>query len=480
MSRRTVLLALAAAAAVLFAVLAALDGLLWDEGGPGIVGFELAGFDGSSDRIVAEWGEDGRAAARWSLALDYLYLVVYGAFWAVASAGVRDAARRRGWARFERLGALAVRAAIAAAVLDALENACLLVALETDGGRVAAFAGAVFATGKFIALTVAVGFVLVALVRMAHARRRGLTRLALAAAAVLLVLALALVTLSTERETKAAKADGGRILELPQGDIHVREDGDPRDPPLVLIHGFSASMRWWDAATPLLARERYVIRLDLLGHGGSEKPRDGYSMEDQADVVAALLDQLGVESAPVVGHSMGGMVATALVERHRARVERLMTIGTPPDVGGGVSTDLSLRLALIPVVGHAGWRLSSEDAVRSRVENTFVAEFDPPEGLAEDPTRLTYSAFRDSLRESSDYRKAQSIHERLAAAGAGVGGSLPLMVVFGSEDDILDSDALDDYREVPGAEIRVIEGPAHSPQVEDPDRTARLILEFAG
>jgi pimeloyl-ACP methyl ester carboxylesterase len=477
-SRRSALIGLAAAWLVLFALLAALDGLLWDEGGPGIVGFELAGFDGSSDEIVREWGDDGRAAARWSLIVDYLYLAVYGAFWALAAAGVRDGARRRGWDRFERLGRVAVLLAIAAPLMDALENACLLVALETDGGRGAALAGALFATGKFIASTLAIGFVLVALVRLAHARWRTRTRIALAAVALLVVLGLALVTASVERETKDASADGGRIVALPQGEIHVREDGDPSDPPLVLIHGFAASMRWWDAITPLLARERYVVRIDLLGHGGSEKPREGYSMESQADVVASVLDELVVERAHVVGHSMGGLVATALLERHPERVERLITIGTPPDAEAGRDASPVERLGFLPVAGHVGWRfVASDDYVRNGVEETFVPEFDPPERIYEDPTRLTYTAFRDSREEAYDYRNERPLQERLPAAGAGE--RLPLMVLFGSEDDVLEPDSLDDFRSIPGADVRVVDGPAHSPQIEAPERTARLILEFA-
>ena len=126
------------------------------------------------------------------------------------------------------------------------------------------------------------------------------------------------------------------------------------------------------------------------------------------------------------------------------------------------------------MVGHAGWRLSSDDLVRSRVESTFVPEFDVSDEIAEDPTRLTYTAFRDSLRESNDYREARPVHERLAPTG----GSLPLLVVFGSEDDILDSDALDDYRTIPGAQIELIDGPAHSPQIEKPEQTASRMLEF--
>src|SRR5438105_15385765 len=80
---------------------------------------------------------------------------------------------------------------------------------------------------------------------------------------------LAVNTLITSGETKPAKADIGQILALPGGALQVREDGVRSGPAIVLIHGWTASMHWWDRVTPLLARSRRVIRVDLLGHGGS-------------------------------------------------------------------------------------------------------------------------------------------------------------------------------------------------------------------
>src|SRR5919109_2772177 len=112
---------------------------------------------------------------------------------------------------------------------------------------------------------------------------------------VLLVLAVALVvnTFVTDRETKDAKADIGQVLDLPDGDIQVREDGSPRRPAVVLLHGFASSVHWWGPVAERLAPRFHVIRVDLLGHGGSEKPRKGYSMENQAALVAEALGELG-------------------------------------------------------------------------------------------------------------------------------------------------------------------------------------------
>ena len=65
-------------------------------------------------------------------------------------------------------------------------------------------------------------------------------------------------------------------------------------------------MDWWDGMVPLLERNHRVIAVDLLGHGGSEKPGSGYTPPNQAQVVAEALERLDVSDATVVGHSLGG------------------------------------------------------------------------------------------------------------------------------------------------------------------------------
>src|SRR5262245_56771661 len=142
---------------------------------------------------------------------------------------------------------------------------------------------------------------------------------------------LAVNTVVTDNQTKSAKADIGRVLDLPGGDVQVREDGQREGTPLVLLHGFASSMHWFTPLAERLRSDYRLIRIDLLGHGGSEKPGGGYSMEHQAEQVARVLDLLRVKRAIVIGHSMGGIVATALAERYPARVKGLVLIDSPSE-----------------------------------------------------------------------------------------------------------------------------------------------------
>jgi hypothetical protein len=149
---------------VLFAVLARLDQKMNHEGGHGIVAFELAGSEGKAADIRADWGPEGRDAARASLWIDYLYLVAYGALGALAALAVRDVARRRGWVRMAALGRYAVGAAVGAASFDALEDAGLLLALGGHGGGTGPLLATVCATIKFTLSAFLIAYLLAALV----------------------------------------------------------------------------------------------------------------------------------------------------------------------------------------------------------------------------------------------------------------------------------------------------------------------------
>jgi pimeloyl-ACP methyl ester carboxylesterase len=471
LTRRRALWLSGVGAAVLFWVLAAIDLRMWDEGGPGIVGFELAGTEAAARDILAEWGPDGRDAARLSLWLDFPFLVLYAIFWALAALACRDLALRQGWERLARLGRPAAGAAVLAACADALEDVSLLVAIGEDGGAPAPAFAAGFAVVKFAALGLAELYVLVVIVRRVHAWSPRGFRVGVAALVGAGVLALALNTLLVERATAPAKADIGRIVSLPGGDVQVRVDGRPDAPPVVLVHGFGASMRWWDVVTPALARDLRVIRIDLLGHGGSEKPRDGYSMENQADIVAQAMDRLGVRGAPVAGHSMGGIVAAALAERHRDRVTRVMLIGTPPDDEVD-DWNLTARLAFSPVTGHANDTLVTERIVRYVVEHGFAPDFDPPARLSRDIFgRTTWSSFDGSQEAIDRYWDERPLDRRLAATG------VPLTVVLGERDRHARRSTAK-YNAI-GARTVVMQALDHSPQVEAPGRTAPLIAAFA-
>jgi hypothetical protein len=163
LTRKVGLIASGAVALVIGGALVALDARMMDAGGPGIVGFELAGSEDRAVEILADWGEDGTDAATASLWLDYAYIVAYGTFLILAAVATRDLARRRGWDRMASFGLVAAPLAAAAAVFDAIENVGLLLAVNEHGGALAPRLAQVCAIVKFVLLAVTIAYLLAGL-----------------------------------------------------------------------------------------------------------------------------------------------------------------------------------------------------------------------------------------------------------------------------------------------------------------------------
>jgi pimeloyl-ACP methyl ester carboxylesterase len=300
----------------------------------------------------------------------------------------------------------------------------------------------------------------------------------LVALAVLLVLNA--IALNNETKSAERRVEGAELVRLPGGDVQVldvpaRRPGPGGDAPIVLLHCYTCAIDWWDEMVPLLSRTHRVVAIDLLGHGGSEKPKSGYGMEEQAALAAEVLNRLGVEGATVVGHSLGGTVGTALAEQSSELVDRLVIIGQAPDGSFG-DLDFLAGLTFTPVIGEALWRTKLDFAIRDGLSEAFAPGFDVPDAFVEDLRQMTYTAYDESPAKEDDYSDEQPLDERVAAA------FVPLLVIFGEEDQIYDArEALEAYASgVPGVRTKLIPGVGHSPNVEDPRATAEAVLAFAG
>jgi pimeloyl-ACP methyl ester carboxylesterase len=314
-------------------------------------------------------------------------------------------------------------------------------------------------------------------------RRRWKILIAIVAA---LTVLLAVNTIIVDQQTKppGVTVRGGQIADLPGGAIQVVSTGPKRKRgagvPIVLLHCFAGSLHWWDRMTPLLNRNHRVIRIDLLGFGGSEKPKSGYSITDQARLVALALGRLNVQGAAVVGHSMGFDVATALASQSSELVDRLVDIDEAPDPSFG-GLPFGAKLTFAPVLGQAIWRVVPSFAVKDGYKRAFApgydisSGFDDPDQVIHDYRAMTFTSYDRADADTSDYEEQQSLDERVRNA------AVPLLVIFGAEDQVWDDPgaAAQAYRSVPGAQIATIPGAGHSPNVEKPAQTSRLILKFA-
>jgi len=300
---------------------------------------------------------------------------------------------------------------------------------------------------------------------------------------VLLAILLAVNTVTTQSQTKEAErtAESSRILELSSGDVQVTDSGEADGQPIVLLHGYANSLHWYDAIEPALAENHRVIRIDLVGFGGSEKPESGYSIPEQASTVAEALNVLDVQGALVVGHSMGGSVTASLAEQASQLVDRAVLINMAPsreDYGDGLP--FLAKLGYTPVLGEAMWRLTPDFAIKDGFKEAFAPGYDVEEGfenpdqVVDDFRSMTYTSYDEAPAESDDFTEELPLNERFTQT------PVPLMVIFGAEDQIFDADlSIEGFQDVPGVQTELIEDAGHTPQVEKPDEVVELIEGFA-
>jgi lipase len=131
-------------------------------------------------------------------------------------------------------------------------------------------------------------------------------------------------------------------------------------PTLIGIHGITANHLSWARIAAALPGTR-VIAPDLRGRGRSGGLPGPYGLSDHADDVARALDALGVERAPVAGHSMGAFVAVRFAERHPDRVERLVLVdgGLPLDLPDGIPPEKLPEVVLGPALQRLRMRFAS-------------------------------------------------------------------------------------------------------------------------
>lgn len=251
-------------------------------------------------------------------------------------------------------------------------------------------------------------------------------------------------------------------------------------PPILLIHGFGASTYTWRHIAPDLARDYRVIAVDMKGFGQSDKPfDDGYSVFDQADLLAQLIEDLDLRDLTIVGHSFGGGVALVLVldqdERLKGRISKLVlldSIAYPQDI------PMFFRMLNMPLVSHLGVRMvppSVQTRIalqiayldNSKIEDEEVETYAAPLRTAAGKHAIIHSARQivpEGIEELS--RRYKTIEQ-------------PTLIVWCDHDRIVPLDVgLKLRRTLPNSTLRLVEECGHMPQEEQPEATLGLLRDF--
>ncbi len=144
--------------------------------------------------------------------------------------------------------------------------------------------------------------------------------------------------------------------------------------PLLLLHGLGSSAQDWEKQVSAFAEKFQVITLDLRGHGRSDKPPGPYSVLQMADDVAQLMRELEIDSAHILGISMGGMIAYQLAASHPERVKTLIAVNCAPELPVRTFKDRLLvwqRELIVPLMGmrRMGQILSKRLFIKPEQEN---------------------------------------------------------------------------------------------------------------
>ncbi|GAA5174459.1 hypothetical protein GCM10023321_78330 [Pseudonocardia eucalypti] len=240
---------------------------------------------------------------------------------------------------------------------------------------------------------------------------------------------------------------------------------DGQGPAVLFVHGLGGTSNFYQVQADALADRHRVIRVDSAGAGRSPAT-DGISIESHADDLAAVLDELGVDTAAVVGHSMGTLVARALAARHPARVNALALLGAVAPPTDAVRKAQRDRAALLRAEGTA--------AVAPGVVANALSE-------ATRRDRPEVAAFvRELVMRQDPEGYARNCEALAAATDPGpVPGSLPLLLITGDADKVGPPEVSYGLADAHGdAAVHVLPGVGHWTALEAAGPTTDHLIKF--
>lgn len=244
------------------------------------------------------------------------------------------------------------------------------------------------------------------------------------------------------------------------------EDGRP----VLFGHSLLLDGRMWEAQIPDLSRTFRCINIDFRGHGQSAIPPRGFEMADQAEDYRKVMDALGLESATLVGLSMGAMAAMHFAVAHPARVRALVLMNTShrPEPAKARAKDMALAV----MARLFGLR----DFILKQVEPLMFGErfrAERPEVVAR------WSKIMGELDKKAVYRTVKMVMSRPAVGPRLADVRAPTLVIAGDQ-DLAAPPALGQHiaETIAGAEHVLLPRTGHISTVEEPEVTTKLIRKF--
>ncbi|MEO3386218.1 3-oxoadipate enol-lactonase [Mesorhizobium sp. CAU 1741] len=247
--------------------------------------------------------------------------------------------------------------------------------------------------------------------------------------------------------------------------LHHEVRGNANGPVVVFSNSLGTDFRIWNEVAAALSDRYRIVLYDKRGHGLSEATPAPYSLQDHVGDLSALLDHLGVETAAVVGLSVGGQIAQGLAAARPELVKFLVLCDTAHKIG---TTDMwNTRIETVMSQGIN----AIADAI---MERWFTPSYRSPDnadfvGYTAMLTRTTVDGYAGTCAALRDADLTQSTSAL----------ELPALCIVGDQDGSTPPDLVRSTSNlIDGARFEIVAGAGHIPCVEQPEETIRLISAF--
>jgi 2-hydroxymuconate-semialdehyde hydrolase len=267
--------------------------------------------------------------------------------------------------------------------------------------------------------------------------------------------------------------------------IHYVEVGE--GDPILLIPGAFSTYRHWNRIVPYLSKHYKLLCVDYLGVGDSDKPRTGfkYTIEEQANVFAKMIEELKISKVHIVGVSYGGAIALNLAARYPQMVSKIVSIE-----GNGINANKQQKISYGPIEHFLRFPVLGQipiGVIRSGLSDPFVARSVMGKAwqkMSETERQEIIEIISQNNRtasRSSWYHISRTLKTSRDFTEEAKRLSAPILYLYGEESDhyvMAKANALFLKTHLPNVDIVSFKDGIHDLQLQKPEEVARLILRF--
>ena len=251
--------------------------------------------------------------------------------------------------------------------------------------------------------------------------------------------------------------------------IHYEVTGKPGATPILMIQGLGASKNAWNLQRIAMATRFRIISFDNRGAGRSDKPTEPFTLEQMAEDAIAVLDAAGIETAHVVGASMGGVISQIVAVKHPHRVRSLTLVCT-------ACRNHPWRQELLQ-----SWAKTAEEKGMIEVGKEAAQWVMSPRSFRRLVPAFTWMGPLAALRPRHSFvsqihailNTREDLVDQLSTITA------PTMVIVGNQDILTPRGDSEEIAErIPNAELVVISGAAHGLMMEHSSTFNKILIEF--